>query len=152
MSFDPWKMLTALDMGGRREIKARLKGRVEPHGSPKKVKSWGYNIESAGAEYLVSLETGQRWNCEIGIDMHPKPADVGERIEVRWTEHTNGHLPIYYDDPIDRLYYMVVGHMPNLEIVGCINGEQGMRDEYRTVTPRDGVECFWVPRSVVEST
>lgn len=147
MKFDGWQMITALDVGGRREVLARHLKRSEPHGTPER-DSWEGNIEGAGAEYLASIETGLPWHMEIKKDLFPKPPDVGDDIEVRWTRHADGHLTIYDDDPIERRYCLVIGRMPNLELVGIVEGERVMIGKYRGKTPR-GTPCWWIPRDVV---
>lgn len=142
------QLLTAAEVGVKRRIMAMMKGRSEPHGTPE-TELWKNDIEAAAAEYAASIATNVRWRMEIEKNLTPRPPDLGEDIEVRWTIHRErGHLPVYDRDPVEHRYVLVVGEIPTFTVVGMIDGSKAKDPLYRTTSPR-GERCFWIPQGAL---
>jgi hypothetical protein len=134
---DSDQLLEVCGIGCRRRIHAIELGRSEPLGSPT-AEPWGNDIESAGGEKVVSLYTGERWRKEIVRNLVPPPPDVGDHIEVRWTRHQDGYLPVYLRDQEkeDRIFFLVTGSLPLLKIVGWRPAVEAMAGAYWKKMPR----------------
>lgn len=73
-------------------------------------------------------------------------ADIGKTIEVRTTEHANGHLILYKNsnDNYNFVFVTINGLQANL--VGWINPKDGKKPEYfRSADP----DCYFVPQSAL---
>jgi len=75
--------------------------------------------------------------------------DVAQGLEVRATEHQNGHLLLYDSDPNDRFFLAVVEFAPGeirVSLPGWILAEQGRKPRFRG----DGdPPCYWIPQSAL---
>lgn len=137
----------ARGVGRARLAKARQRQRTQPYGDPgdavrQEIDEWSCIAESGVARYL-----GLAWNSEIVEDLSEKPPDVGETIDVKWTQYSNGHL-ITHDDDIDERYFVLVcGKLPKMMIVGWLQGyetkEKGLRDHPRARNEGD----YWTPQA-----
>jgi hypothetical protein len=61
-------------------------------------------------------------------------ADVGERIEVKWSRHPAGNLWIGHSDRADDVAVLVAGRTPLFSILGWIPVSIAKRDKYRHST------------------
>ena len=74
-----------------------------------------------------------------------KKIDDAGPFQVRSTEHPNGHLLIYDDDPSNRIFILVTGKHPNFKMAGWILCRRAkLRRFWRTDMKE---ECFCVPQS-----
>lgn len=131
MRLPPLEELRAAEVGFQRARIAVEAGRTPRHRGGS---IWGGHIEGACAELLVARWTVRPWTGEE-IWTTPPPErlpDVGEKIEVRWT--APGPPPtLYLDaerDKPDRFYVLVTGYAPEYDILGYIQGAEGMRSEW----------------------
>lgn len=70
--------------------------------------------------------------------------DVSNSIEVRTTDHPDGHLLVYDRDNDESVFYFVVGDFPKMSIVGKIKAKDAKQPKYmRDSDP----PCYWVPQS-----
>lgn len=83
--------------------------------------------EGFGAELAVATYVGGTWNR--GDRKRP---DVGDNLEVRWTQGDPPYLALYDYDKRDRLYVLATGSMPAYRLAGQLTGADGMRDDYLT--------------------
>jgi hypothetical protein len=58
-------------------------------------------------------------------------ADVGERLEVKWSRHPAGNLWIGHSDRADDVAVLVAGRTPLFSILGWIPVSIAKRDKYR---------------------
>jgi hypothetical protein len=70
--------------------------------------------------------------------------EVGGRIEVRATEHQDGHLLVYPSDRDDAWFVLAIGHFPEFRIAGCIKALDAKR---YPLNERSKPRCHWVPQS-----
>lgn len=132
------EVLQAAHVGCMRNVRALSRGarhRYEDMGS-----AWAQNIEGAAAEMAVAKALDIYWSDA------PRPdhgaGDVGP-YEVRSTR--NRGLLIYQDDPVERVFVLVAGCAPRLEIVGWLVAHEAQQRHYwNDVDLR--VPCFEVPR------
>ena len=61
-------------------------------------------------------------------------ADVGEKLEVKWSRHPAGNLWIGHSDRTDDVAVLVAGRTPLFNIVGWIPVSIAKRDKYRHST------------------
>jgi hypothetical protein len=75
-----------------------------------------------------------------------KLADVGDTIDVRTTEHTNGHLTLYDNANPNYNFVLVTLDCLTATIRGWINPKDGKKPEYfRSADP----DCYFVPQSAL---
>lgn len=135
-------------IGTQRRIVAMKKGRTEPYGTPNG-DLWGNDIESSGAECAVAKAINQHWNMVIQRDLSETPPDVGTNVQVRWTPHTDGHLPVYKRDKDSDRFYFVTGKLPTFQVVGWILGSDAKQPGFwRERTPR-GTPAWWVKQEAL---
>lgn len=77
--------------------------------------------------------------------MNVSRGDVAHRIEVRATEHPNGHLLIYDDDDRDRVFVLMIGHYPVFRIAGGMIAADARNGGWWR--PDSDPPCFWVPQA-----
>lgn len=108
---------------------------------------WADGIHGSMAEIALSHALNLSWTPG---GMHISHGDVGNKLEVRATEHSNGHLLVYHADADDSLFVLMVGHYPLFRIAGCILGAAAKQAEFW----RDDTDpsCFWVPQGALELT
>jgi hypothetical protein len=128
------------------------------------------DLMGAVAEAFFAEEFGYTWNKTIGQFRGMLP-DVGRDIEVRHTEHPNGHLIHRPGDCLDRRYILVVGEAPSawkwvtcrhpfatrplepfpLKIAGWKLGRSCRENDYwyRRLDP-NRPKCWAVPQSALE--
>lgn len=100
-------------------------------------------------EYAVAEALGMIGSGWPKRDMGFKEADIGQKIAVRTTEHSTGHLLIYErDDWSGKTYVLVTGKPPRMTIQGSVKANDvcESREFYRS----DGdLGCWWVPQSAL---
>jgi hypothetical protein len=94
--------------------------------------------ESIASEWVVARH--------LGFDYDPfepkmkKKADVGDKFEVKWTEHISGQLIVYeYDRPTD-IAILVTGTHPHYYIAGWIPIAVAQKPRFRS----DRQPTWWV--------
>lgn len=105
------------------------------------------HIHGAVAEKFVSKALGVPWpahlvpNRELG-DMLSRS---GTPLEVRTTEHLDGHLLIHTDDLDHHVAILVVGKHPNLLLAGWLRVSDGKQPQFWG-NPRFSRPCWAIPR------
>ena len=132
-------------VGDQRTALAKKIDRPQPHGDPGEenrqyIDRWSSVAELAMSEYLELP-----WVNAILRTLKPKPADVGERVEVRWTHIPNGHLIVYPEDPDDWIVVSVRREWPRMEIAGWTTGFEAKRECYRAHPKARNKRDYWVP-------
>lgn len=96
------------------------------------------NAEAVGAEMAVAQFFGvDDW--EPTVDTYKGEADIGSRIEVKWSKWESGHLIITERDRKDDIAVLVVGSSPTYRIAGWIPVAIAKRGKYKR---NDG--SWWV--------
>jgi hypothetical protein len=91
----------------------------------------GDDVRGACAELAVARWLGVRWDPQVNT--FGRTADVAGSIEVRSTEHHDGHLILRHRDRVhaDRWYVLVTGTPPVLFIRSFIRGRHGIQEQWR---------------------
>jgi hypothetical protein len=79
----------------------------------------GENAEAVGAEMAVAQFFGLR-NFKPTLNTFKNEADVGSRLEVKWTKYDNGSLIINKTDRQQDVAILVTGRSPAYYIAGWI--------------------------------
>lgn len=104
------------------------------------------DIEGAAGELAVAKAVNRYWHGSVNA---PKSApDVGTNIQVRATKHRNGSLIITKTDNDDQIYFLVIGEMPNYDVVGYIKGSDGKQEQF-VRAPANRPPAFFVPQSAL---
>jgi hypothetical protein len=102
------------------------------------------NVNGAAGEIAFAAERNRYWVGNGGAHHDPDIApNVG--IRTRSPSGTGTDLCIRPDDADAVWYVLVIGDLPNYEIVGCIWGADAKRDEWAGWSGDQRV--FYVPRS-----
>lgn len=103
--------------------------------------------QGAVAEMLVAEAVGRRWlNRDAVTPDKPEDGDVEGGIQVRWTQHPNGHLLVHDEDPDTLFCVLVVNRAPNMVIVGWINCIEGKTPLYWREPPAVRSPAYFVPQ------
>ena len=137
------EMRLAIHVGAERKIESALSNRQNHHGMMDK--SWDYDIEGAGAEEALAKHLRMYWGGGVNTF---KDADIGESIQVRWTNKENGRLIIRQNDDDDHWFFLITGTMPTYNIIGHIQGQMGKQSEWlRDYNQRP--EAWFVPQEAL---
>lgn len=96
--------------------------------------------ELAFAKYL-----GIAW--DESVDTYHHVPDVGG-VEVRATARDDGHLVVRNNDADDRIFVLVTGNAPEVEIRGWIRGADAKRDEFLR-DPHGYRQAWFVPQAAL---
>lgn len=139
------EMRMAAFVGCERKLESSLSSRKNHHGMLDK--SWDYDIEGAGAEEAVAKHLGKYWGGKINTF---KGSDIGEKIQVRWTNKKDGRLIIRPNDDEDHWFYLVTGFMPSYNIVGYIKARYAKKPEWLEVY-NQRPEAWFVPQDSLQA-
>ena len=106
---------------------------------------WADGIHGCLAELALAGMLGRAWTPG---GMHISHGDVG-LLEVRATEHRDGHLIVYEDDPSDAIYVLMIGHYPRFRCAGCLAGHAAKFHEWWRADKDP--PSFWIPQSALSS-
>lgn len=81
------------------------------------------------------------------VDTYHGTPDVGG-VEVRATTYEDGHLVIRDNDADDRIFVLVTGSAPEVEIRGWIRGADAKRDEFLR-DPHGYRQAWFVPQDAL---
>lgn len=128
----------------RRSLAAKLE-RSQPFGAPDEddllfIDRWSCVAEKAVAEFL-----GLPWRNEILEDLSEKPPDVGERVEVKWTEYLSGWLIGHDDIPDEWVVVLVRGELPLMEIKGWTYGHAIKKERWKRNPKARNQDDYWYP-------
>jgi hypothetical protein len=106
------------------------------------------DIQGAAGELVYSIYSNRIWDY---LNYYKGKPDFEANkiypiaVEVRQTTAEYGSLIIRPHDNPDRLFYLIIGSIPNFRIVGHIKGEDGMKDKYKK-NPNDRKPAWFVPQ------
>jgi Fis family transcriptional regulator len=93
--------------------------------------------QSLAAQYLGIK------NFTPTINTFKSEADIGARIEVKWTKYADGHLVIRPTDRINDVAILVTGRGPVYSIAGWIPIIMAKKPKYHHATYYD----HWIPQN-----
>lgn len=111
----------ATDSGQARYDRRREAGSKQRYGRNADDHTVELEIEAIGAEMAVARVLNRTWEDQ---DTPDYDGDVGERVQVRHTRHTNGQLLLHPDDKDNHAFFLVTGTFPNYNVVGWLMGKQ----------------------------
>lgn len=144
VTLHPHEMVTALYLGGRREIENRLKRRTDRYGCNPQGLGWAEHIEGASGEMAVAKATGRFW---AGNNGDLSAADVG-LLQVRTTAWDTGCLLLHPSDKDEQVFILAVGKSPSYRLAGWTFAKEGKRQEFWK-DKGNGRPCFFVPQDAL---
>ncbi len=130
----------AITIAVERCINSTFDGRKDNHGYDGS-DSWDVNIEGACAELAVAKAINKYWPGGVNTFKAPDLED----IQVRWTPRKDGHLIVRKGDPDNDKFVLVIGKMPDYEVVGWIKGSDAKQERYLK-NWGGRVPCYGVPQ------
>ena len=103
---------------------------------------WSMDIEAAASEAAVAKVLNLYWSPG-GVRA---TADVGDSVQVRWSNRKNARLILHKEDNATQPFVLVTGRVPHLVVVGWILGSEGQQDRYWT-DPGTGRPAYFVPQA-----
>ena len=97
------------------------------------------HAEAVASEMAVAQYFGIR-NFRATLNTYKGQADVGSRIEVKWTKYENGYAIINSTDRAQDVVILVTGHSPCYRLAGWIPVAMARTSRY--LNARQG--NFWV--------
>ena len=135
------EILVAGFVGYRRNAEACFRGRKSRFPERVAGELWGFHVEAAHAELVVSKALGIYWGFGVNTFHSPDIADTN--LEVRWSSRND--LKIRPDD--SGIVVSVRGSCPNYEIMGWIYASEGQEKKYlHNVEP----VCYFVPHAYLK--
>lgn len=113
-------------VGYARRIEAIKNGQKQTHlaSDDAELALWR-DLLGAGGEYVIARRNNWSWGKgNIG------DPDVGGCVDVRATEHKDGHLVIQKKDPPDRIFFLVCCYDEGFDLVGWMFARDAKKDEY----------------------
>ena len=137
--------VAAAAAGAIQQIRSVLRERGRDHGGVSRRQQrlrWADSIHGMMAEMAVAKYLGVTWTPGAQA---VKRGDVAEAIEVRATEHENGHLLVYDSDSDAAPFVLAVGHFPCFYLAGWLYGADCEQQRYwqRDKDP----PCYWVQQN-----
>lgn len=126
-----YEMYQAGKVGWHRHVEAVYKRKLRTKTMGKK--NFQVHIEGAIGEVAVAKAANRYWGGTVNVGK--KVADVGESIEVRCRDETNGEreLIVREDDPDDRVMVLVTwkdSELPKLLVWGWIEIKKAKKKKY----------------------
>ena len=131
------EVLMAAQIGVMRRLDSTHKGYDRLKHSAKS--TLAYDIDGACAEMAVAKAMGCYWSGHIGSFKDPDVAS----IQVRSTNHADGHLIIRDNDQDKFAYILVITDCPHYKIVGGISGKKAKEKEKRDAD-NYGNSSWWI--------
>ncbi len=149
VNLTPDEGYAAAAVAAAQQIRSVLYDREHDHGGHSRRgqrKRWADTIHGLMAEMALAKALQITWTPG---GTRVTTGDVGDKIEVRATEHPAGHLLVYPKDSDAAPFVLMVGHFPEFRIAGWVYGREAKHSDYW----RDDKDppCFWVPQRVLGS-
>lgn len=141
------EMYWGADIGVQRRLESRRDGRKNKYDMPHL--GWSQDIEGALSELALCKLKG--WSWSASVNSFKEKADIGDHIEVRWTDQIEeGKLIVRPDDVFDRLFVLVIGLAPAYRVWGFLQGHAARRREWWWA-PNGRPPAWFVPREYLIS-
>lgn len=101
----------------------------------------GESSEAVGAEIAVAQYFGIS-DFTPTVNTFKREADIGARIEVKWTKYESGHLILTDNDRPNDIAVLVTGKSPVYYIAGWIPVTMAKKPRYR----RAEDNSYWIDR------
>jgi hypothetical protein len=143
--------MIAAQVGTMRRVSSKQKGKGVNDGyeDDGERKGWDRDIEGAAAELVVADYLGVYWPASVNADK--ADPDVGDRIQVRSSHRPDAQLIVRPGDRLDHIYVLVTGRIPDLRLIGWVQGEKCKQDSaWFTNNGREDLPKAWfVPRTAL---
>ncbi len=138
-----YEIIFGASVGIRRRVESLRGKHTDRHGGEP---LWNEDIEGALAEMVVAKARGKYWNGGVGTY---KGGDVGN-VQVRYTPLADGSLILRKGDSPDSRYVLVTGQAPTYNVIGWIDGHDGMKPEF-VWAPNGRPPAYFVPQNRLEN-
>ena len=137
-------MATVYDVAGRRAASSLAKGSTNLYAAARQtpgVNAW-HSVNGTGGELAAARALGLYWPGSVDAG---HAADIGVNGQVR-TREEGAHMDLCVrpTDPPEHVYVLVIGTLPDYEVVGWIRGTDATRDEWAGQS--GGRPVWYVPR------
>lgn len=137
VELDEYELAHAAMAGCQRRIASIMRGRPQAYGAGERKNHWQIDIIGMMAEYAVAKAFDKHWQPATNQRLADLPGDVAD-IQVRSTEHRDGHLFLHPQDK-DANYILCVVAERHVLLAGWINKSDGV--EVGELRSRD---TYWV--------
>lgn len=141
VNIDTYELLDAAIAGVRRHIHQVF--RPNAHGLPE-IDDWNVDLTGAVGELVVAKYFNRYWRPVVRDPWNDIRCDIGTSLQIKTTEHDNGHLIVHKHHPDDCVYILVVGRNLTWRIAGWLMGWEAKQDTWWNTNHR--VPAFWVPQ------
>ena len=141
----PEDIAEARMVGRKRYASAVSRNRTQPFGDPGEKQRVFIDCYSALAEVAVARFLDLPWRNEFFDDLWPKPPDVGDTVEVRWTKHLGGSLIGHDTDTDGWIVVSVQGELPVMKIVGWTTAIALKNSMYQNNPRARSTKDYWMP-------
>lgn len=144
----------AFDLAFHRRLVCEMRQSKDPFGSKKYKKFAAYNeIMGSVAERALAKWAGAPW--EARIDTYHKVADIGQRVEVRWSNKAEMILRDNDEEIKERYFFLLTGTIPKIRVCGFLQGvdvfdkmDKANRKLY--YTDNDRPPCWHIPEEMTK--
>ena len=143
VSLNYWECFTAASVALNRKLESKFKNLKNSTFGKQNKDEWKNDIEGALTEMAFCKAFGMYWDGSVNTFKNPDVPDTP--IQIRGTEYNTGRLIIRENDPVNDLYILVVGSIPNYKIVGGLFGHQGRMDKF-IEDPNNQGRCWMIPQ------
>lgn len=138
---DPVEALRVAIVGAQRQLGSIYAGRQPGYrfrGDP-----WAANIEGAAGEYAAAKALGIHWPGHVDVfdrvpDLAPQPWDVRTAAPGR-------RLIVHPEDPDDRLSILVLGSMPEYQVIGYLRNADAKQSRWWDEPAQGRPAAYYVP-------
>jgi hypothetical protein len=123
VELDEYELAHAAMAGCQRRIASIKRGRPQVYGAGERKNFWQIDIIGMMAEYAVAKAFDKHWQPATNQRLADLPGDVSD-LQVRSTEHRDGHLFIHPDDKPAKYILAVVAERHVL-LAGWCEKEHG---------------------------
>lgn len=144
----PEEFSLAVHVANARFLEANLRGYKDKLFDKSYYDGFAIHLWGCIGELAVSKWMNIPWKASI--NKFKDAPDVGEDIEVRHRLNAKHDLIIRNGDDPDRYYFLTTGDAPNVNIVGYIQGKEGMKDQYKAAHGGYKI-AYFVPQAILHA-
>lgn len=142
----PEEFSLAVHVANARFLEANLRGYKDQLFDKSYYDGFAIHLWGCIGELAVSKWMNIPWKASI--NKFKDTADVGEDVEVRHRLNAKHDLIIRNGDDPARYYFLTTGDAPNVNIVGYIQGREGMLEQYKAAHGGYKI-AYFVPQSAL---
>lgn len=102
----------------------------------------GQLSEAVGSEMCVAKYFNLT-DFKPSVNTFKTVADIGSRVEIKWTRYASGHLVIHQSDRIEDIAVLVIGRSPEYYLAGWIPIKDAQAKRYW----RSSEQNWWITQT-----